>query len=233
MSKLEVIARSIARRLDSRRRRRRLLVQSLDASVQPVAFDGVARRAGQQRAADLALDQVVLGAGLDRRHRRVDVVETGEGDQREVRQRGAKTLQRLEADAVRQAEVEQHDVDVATPRQLERLGERRGAHQLEAKLRHLAQRLDDQARVAGLSSTSSERTTVRVVMRQDRTSLAGKATPALPARGGRRGSRPPARSAPPLQRDGVVGNEPDQLFDHPAHRLRTRTSPPSSIPMTS
>ncbi len=87
-----------------------LLPQAQQARLRAAALDGVAHGADQQRAVDLALDQVVLGARGDRVGAEVLVVEAGEhadGGERVGREQGA---QPVEARVAGQVEVEQHAV---------------------------------------------------------------------------------------------------------------------------
>jgi hypothetical protein len=70
---------------------------------------------GEPRHVDLSLDQEVLGAGLDAFGPDLDVVQAGEDDHRNPRgmRCGTQAEKRLQALAIRQGQVEQHDVDPA------------------------------------------------------------------------------------------------------------------------
>lgn len=73
-----------------------------------VAFDRVADRAGQQRAVDLALVQVVLRARRDGLHAAVLVVEAGQHDDGGGRHQPEHAPQPVEATRVGQVEIQQH-----------------------------------------------------------------------------------------------------------------------------
>jgi hypothetical protein len=75
------------------------------------ADDRIADGAGELRAVDLALDEVVLGAGVYSRHPRCLVVEPGEHDQGDVWRLRAQPYDRVDALGVGQLQVEQHTVD--------------------------------------------------------------------------------------------------------------------------
>ena len=76
------------------------------------ALDGVADRAGEALAVDLALDQVVLRAGGDGLDAAALVVEPGEDEHGEVDAIGLELVQRGQAVRVGQVEVQQHAVDL-------------------------------------------------------------------------------------------------------------------------
>ena len=111
------------------------------------ALDGVEDRAAQAVAVDAALDQVVLRACGHRLDAALDVAVAGEHEVGDVRHRPRAALQRAEAARVGQPEVEQHAVDRLGAQQLERLGERPHAQDVERRL-FLAQQLADQERIA-------------------------------------------------------------------------------------
>jgi hypothetical protein len=82
-------------------------------------LDGVEDGAHQQPGVGLALDEVVLGPLAHRLHRELVVVETGENDDRGPRRRRVRLAEGLQAEAVGEREVEQHDVEALLPEALE------------------------------------------------------------------------------------------------------------------
>jgi hypothetical protein len=88
-----------------------LSLQFRPRRLQPLTFDGVAHRSQNRTAIDLTLDQIVL------RHvvHRVDgdrlVGESAEDNNRRRRRHGVQAIERFEARAVGQREIEQHEVD--------------------------------------------------------------------------------------------------------------------------
>ena len=76
------------------------------------ALAGIANRSPQQFGVGAILDQVVLGAALDRLHSGDIVVCSGQHDQRqEIPARGMQTIDGLEPVAVGQREIQQHGVE--------------------------------------------------------------------------------------------------------------------------
>jgi hypothetical protein len=111
--------------------------------VRTPALDRVAHRPCQALPVDLALDQVVLGAGADGLDAALLVVEAGEDEHREVGAVGLEPVQGREAVRVRQVEVEQHAIDLG---QLlaPGVGERLGADDLHPRAADRQQLLDEQ-----------------------------------------------------------------------------------------
>ena len=121
-----------------------LLVQGALGSLDPGPADRVPDRAGQQLAVDLALDQVILGAGGDRLGPAVLVGQAGEDQQRDAVGLRRQPAQAVQPGRVRQPEVEQHAVDAADLGL--GLGQGAGAQQLD-RADHLVQELLHQERV--------------------------------------------------------------------------------------
>ena len=120
-------------------RDRELLLRQLG----PAALDRVAQRAGEQRAARRALDEVVLGAGRDRLDPAPLVVEPGQDEHGQPGRQRAQVAQPGEALGVREVEVEQHAVEAGQAR-AGRLGQRAGARQLDVRVGELQLLLDEQ-----------------------------------------------------------------------------------------
>jgi len=70
---------------------------------------------------DPTLDEILLRAGMDRLGRQLLVILLAEHDDRHVRRCFVHTHKRLHADAVRQLQVQQHDIDPALRKHLQRL----------------------------------------------------------------------------------------------------------------
>jgi hypothetical protein len=78
-----------------------------------LALHGVTHCPQQQVAVHLALDQVVLGTGLDRVQGHHFVIGAGEHDDGHLGGVGEHGAEGLDAQAVGQGQVEQHDADEA------------------------------------------------------------------------------------------------------------------------
>ena len=89
----------------------------------PAAFDGVADRADQQMIVHLALDEVVLRAGLHGLDRALFVVVAREDDDRHIAHLGVHGEESLQPPAVGQAEVEQDYVKMVFRATLDGRGE--------------------------------------------------------------------------------------------------------------
>ena len=81
--------------------------QLLGDDLGPPALDRVAHDPGQPSAVDVALDEVVLGAGRDGGEPEGAIAQTGQHDDRQRRRRLAQLGERVEAGGVGQPEVDQ------------------------------------------------------------------------------------------------------------------------------
>ena len=70
------------------------------------------------------LDEVVVGARVERGDARLDGIARGEHEHRHVDARAAQLLEHVEAVAIRQAEIEDHQIEVAAQAARDRLGAR-------------------------------------------------------------------------------------------------------------
>src|SRR5690606_1737378 len=113
-------------------------------------LDGVAQHPRQHGAIDDVLHQVVLGTLGDRFERRLLVVVVREHDHRQLRVRLQERLQGIDALAVGQEQVHQHDVDVVCPREGNAFGKAGGATDLERIAIVPFQRARNQTRVVGI-----------------------------------------------------------------------------------
>ena len=112
-----------------------------------VAADRIADRADQQGAVDLTLDEIVLRPRLQRLHRDALVGESAQHDERRNARAGEQPLQRFEAGAFGQAEVEQHDVEVVGAQSRDARGETVDPAELEAQAIRFGEHELDQPRV--------------------------------------------------------------------------------------
>ena len=112
------------------------------------ALDGILHRAQQQFPVDLALDEVILRAALDRGQCQRLVVGAGEDDDGDFGRMRVDLGERLEAQAVGQRQVEQHEGDIAAGKRLETAREAVGVLEPESGGRLLQEHFPDQAGVA-------------------------------------------------------------------------------------
>jgi hypothetical protein len=90
----------------------------------------VAQRAIEELGVDSPLHQVVLRPAPDGGGRRGDVALTAQDDDGQVGHTAQEAAQRVQASAVRQVEVEQHDLDFRLLDQHQRLLEASGANEV-------------------------------------------------------------------------------------------------------
>jgi hypothetical protein len=119
----------------------------LELHLVALPLDGVLHRAQQQLALEPALHQVVLRAALHRRERDRLVVVAGQDDDRHARRVRVDPGEGLEAEAVREREVEQHERRRLLAEQLEAGRQALGAQQGERRARILREHLADEPRV--------------------------------------------------------------------------------------
>ena len=114
-------------------------------SLGPAALDGEVDGLGDAEAVDLALHEVVLGAGTQRGDASLTVVEAGQHDDRQVGRPVAEADDRLDALGVGEPEVDERAV--VARGHLEGRADRRHAAKVEA-LSGVGQQLLDEERIA-------------------------------------------------------------------------------------
>ena len=82
-----------------------------ETAPQPRAFACIAKRSRKQRRVGRALDQIVLRAGVHRRHRQPIIVARREDDDRRVAGGMLEATECLESGTIRQSQIQQDGVE--------------------------------------------------------------------------------------------------------------------------
>ena len=122
----------------------------LEVRRQAMTLDRVAHRTDQHVAGRLGLHQVILGPVLDRADRELGVVQTGQHDDRGVRRGAVDRAKRVEPRAVRQGQIEQHEIEGLAMHGVHRVVEAFDVGQRELGRPDVDQRFGQQARVRGV-----------------------------------------------------------------------------------
>src|SRR5258708_37048564 len=115
-----------------------------------LAFDRVAQRPGERAILDLPLDQVVLRAFFNSLRSQLLIVQSCQYDERNVRRGRVCSPDRLQADAVRQPQIQQYDVHSTFREVPDRIRDTQQVGQFERAGPFFAKHLTDQLRVAGV-----------------------------------------------------------------------------------
>jgi len=132
-----------------RKTRERIVVGLvLDLYLVVLALDRIVHRSHQELAVELALDEVVLGADLDRRQRHRLVVVAGEHDDRNLGRVRVDFGEGVQAMAIRQRQVEQYQPGFFRGEEIQPVRQPLGAVQPERRIGILRQHFADEACVA-------------------------------------------------------------------------------------